>query len=145
MVLKGISPLISPDLLYNLYIMGHGDEIVFADAHFPGYSFNQKIIRADGIQINDLLKAILPLFELDTYETPCFMMDVVKGDTFDEKVELNYLKSIKDHSNLKLDEITKIERFQFYERAKKSFCIVMTSDTTKYGNLILKKGVTPFK
>ncbi|MEF8811988.1 MAG: RbsD/FucU domain-containing protein, partial [Bacteroidales bacterium] len=66
-MLKGISPLISPELLKTLSRMGHGDEIVLADAHFPGESINSKVIRADGLKIPNLLEGILPLFELDTY------------------------------------------------------------------------------
>jgi L-fucose mutarotase len=69
-VLKNINPLISPDLLYQLYIMGHGDEIIFADAHFPGHSLNKNVIRCDGLKIPDLLEAILPLLEI--LECFCF-------------------------------------------------------------------------
>ena len=64
-MLKGISPIISPELLKVLAEMGHGDEIIFADGHFPAYSFNKKILRADGVRISDLLSSILPLFVLD--------------------------------------------------------------------------------
>jgi len=63
-MLKGISPLISPELLKVLAEMGHGDEIIFADAHFPAYSFNKKILRADGVRISDLLSSILPLIQV---------------------------------------------------------------------------------
>ena len=74
-MLKGISPLISPELLETLARMGHGDEIILADAHFPGDSTNSKVIRADGLKIPDLLEGILPLFELDTYaDHPLVMM-----------------------------------------------------------------------
>ena len=66
-MLKGISPLISPELLQVMARMGHGDEIIFADAHFPGESFNKNVLRADGLKIDALLEAILPLFELDSY------------------------------------------------------------------------------
>ena len=75
-MLKGISPLISPDLLATLCRMGHGDEIVLADAHFPGHSIHPEALRADGVAIPPLLDAILPLFALDTYdETPALMME----------------------------------------------------------------------
>ena len=73
-MLKGISPLLSPDLLTVLYQMGHGDEIVLADAHFPGHTIGPKVIRADGLKIADLLDAIIPLFELDSYADPLYMM-----------------------------------------------------------------------
>jgi L-fucose mutarotase len=141
-MLKGISPLISPSLLETLARMGHGDEIVLADAHFPGHSYNNNIIRADGLKIADLLDAILPLFDLDTYEgSPVIMMGVVKGDTADPVVEEDYLNAIKK-SVPGLPGIEKISRYEFYERAEKAFAVVMTGETRKYGNIILRKGVT---
>ena len=87
-MLKGISPLISPELLETMARMGHGDEIIFADAHFPGETFNPNVIRADGLRIPALLAAILPLFELDSYVPhPIAMMAAVTGDTLDPSVE----------------------------------------------------------
>ncbi len=142
-MLKGISPLMSPELLAVLYRMGHGDEIVLADAHFPAESFNHQVIRADGIGIPNLLEAILPLFELDQYvDQPLMMMEAVKGDTLDAGVEESYLKSIY-LTNPNVAPIARIERFAFYERTKSAFAVVMTGETAKYGNIILKKGVTP--
>jgi L-fucose mutarotase len=142
MVLKNINPLISPDLLYQLYIMGHGDEIIFADAHFPGHSLNKNVIRCDGLKIPDLLEAILPLFEIDSYSKESItMMDAVQGDKLDPNVEKNYINVISKYSE---ETPLKMERFKFYEKAKNCFCVVMTGDTAKYGNIILKKGVTPF-
>jgi len=79
-MLNGISPLLSPELLATLCRMGHGDEIVLADAHFPGESIGQRVLRADGLRVADLLRAILPLFPLDTYaNTPLLMMQPVTG------------------------------------------------------------------
>ena len=142
-MLKGISPIISPDLLGVLSRMGHGDEIILADAHFPGETFNQHVLRADGLKIPQLLEAILPLFELDSYvDSPLVMMAAVEGDSLDEKVEQSYLQSIR-LTNSNVAPILRIERFEFYERAKSAFAVVMTGETAKYGNIILKKGVTP--
>jgi L-fucose mutarotase len=142
-MLKGISPLLSPDLLTTLTRMGHGDEIVLADAHFPGESYNKNVIRADGITISDLLVAILPLFELDSYvPNPLVMMAAVDGDTLDPSVEQRYLAAIRK-SNPNVAPVGRIDRFSFYERTKSAFAVVMTGETAKYGNIILKKGVTP--
>lgn len=142
-MLKGISPLISPDLLAILARMGHGDEIVLADAHFPGETFNARVLRADGLKIADLLAAILPLLELDAYVAhPLAMMAAVPGDSLDPDVEKGYLKSIHQ-TNPSVAAIERVERFAFYERAKSAFAVVMTGETAKYGNIILKKGVTP--
>ncbi len=141
-MLKGISPLISPDLMTNLLKMGHGDEIILADAHFPGYSYNQNVIRADGLRIADLLKAILPLMELDTYvDNPIAMMAAAPGDELDPAVEESYLEQIAPI--YPYAGIERVERFDFYERTKEAFVVVITGETAKYGNILLKKGVTP--
>ncbi len=141
-MLKGISPLFSPELLATLYRMGHGDEIVLADAHFPGHSINPRVIRADGLLIEDLLDAILPLFALDSYvDDPVVMMACVSGDQPDPAVENGYLNKINRHAPA-TPPITFVERFAFYERAKSAFAVVMTGDTRKYANIILKKGVS---
>lgn len=141
-MLKGISPLISPQLLATLARMGHGDEIVLADAHFPGDSVNTNVIRADGLRIPDLLEGILPLFEMDTYvDHPLVMMAAAEGDQLDPKVEESYLERIHK-TNPNVPPIERIERFAFYERAKNAFAVVMTGETVKYGNILLVKGVT---
>jgi L-fucose mutarotase len=142
-MLIGISPLLSPELLAILSRMGHGDEIVLADAHFPGESFNSRVLRADGLRIADLLDGILPLFAVDTYvKDPLVMMDANGGDVLDPAVEAAYLVPIRKHAP-KAPGITRIERFAFYERTKRAFAVVLTGETAKYGNILLKKGVTP--
>jgi len=142
-MLKGISPLVSPELLKVIAEMGHGDEIVLSDAHFPAKSFNSKVLRLDGVNITELLLGVLTLFELDNYDpSPLIMMTAVEGDTLDPKVETSYLKSVHkfypDASPIK-----NIDRYAFYERATKAFAVVVTGETAKYGNIILRKGVTP--
>lgn len=142
-MLIGISPLLSPELLATLCRMGHGDEIVLADAHFPGESVNDTVVRADGLRIPELLDAILPLFALDAYvESPVFMMDAGPGDMLDPAVEASYRAMIDKHWP-ETPAITRVERFAFYEQARQAFVVVMTGETAKYGNIILKKGVTP--
>ena len=137
-LLKGISPAISPELLKVLAEMGHGDEIVFSDAHFPAHTMNARVIRADGLGCDELLKGIAPLVELDSYATPVVMMEAVKGDTLDPEVEKKYRAALGYKG-----EIERMERYAFYERAKKAYAVVLTGETAKYGNVIIKKGVTP--
>ena len=137
-MLKGISPVVSPDLLKTLAEMGHGDEIVIADAHFPGHTFNSRVLRADGLDADQLLAGIIPLFELDAYATPVIMMEAVPGDTLDPAVEARYRKALGYEG-----VIERVERFAFYERAKKAYAVVLSGETAQYGNIILKKGVTP--
>lgn len=140
-MLKGISPLISPELLKAMAQMGHGDEIILTDAHFPAHSIGRPVIRADGLAIDALLKAMVPLFELDSYAPPLVMMAPVPGDELDPHVEQRYLAAL---ANARADlQIERIDRFAFYQRAGHAFCIVVTGEMAKYGNILLKKGVTP--
>lgn len=142
-MLKGISPLLSPDLLATLSRMGHGDMLVLADAHFPGETVGRRVLRADGLRIADLLDAILPLFELDAYvEAPLRMMAAVAGDKLDPAVERAYRK-VLEARGAGGARLERIDRFAFYDQAKQAFAVVMTGDTAKYGNLLLVKGVTP--
>ncbi|MBL6829731.1 MAG: L-fucose mutarotase [Puniceicoccaceae bacterium] len=141
-MLKGIHPAISPELLKVLAEMGHGDEIILADAHFPGHSFNDQVLRTDGVKITTLLDGILPLFELDSYDDPLIMMQAVEGDSLDPYVESSYRAEIEKHAP-DAPEVIRIGRFEFYDRAEKAAVVVMTGETAKYGNIILKKGVTP--
>ena len=137
-MLKGISPVVSPDMLKVLCEMGHGDEIVISDAHFPGHTFNDKVLRADGLGADALLAGFRPLLELDSYATPVIMMDAVPGDTLDPAVEAKYRKALGYDG-----QIERMERYAFYERAKKAYAVIISGETAKYGNIILKKGVTP--
>jgi L-fucose mutarotase len=142
-MLIGIDPVISPQLLDVLFRMGHGDEIVLADAFFPGDSCNSRVIRADGIKIPALLDGILQLINLDSYVPhPVAMMAPVQGDNLDEEVEKSY-RAVIDRRWPGTPAVERIERFAFYERAKKAFAVVMTGETVKYGNIMLRKGVIP--
>jgi len=137
-MLKGISHVVSPELLKTLAEMGHGDEIVISDAHFPAHTFNERVMRADGVGADRLLAGIIPLLELDAYATPVVMMAPVPGDELDPDVERRYRAALGYEG-----EIERVERFAFYERAKKAYAVVVSGETAKYGNVILKKGVTP--
>jgi L-fucose mutarotase len=141
-MLKGISPYLSPDLLKILAEMGHGDEIILADAHFPGHTYGQRVLRADGVRIATMLDAIVPVFELDSYAPPLVMMQVVPGDTLDLQVEADYLEAIRKHAP-EAPAPERIDRFAFYDRAKTVYAVLMTGEIRKYGNILLKKGVTP--
>lgn len=139
-MLKGISPVVSPDLLKVLAEMGHGDEIVISDAHFPAHTMNATVLRADGLGADALLRGIIPLFELDAYATPVVMMEAVPGDSLDPAVEAKYRRALCYDG-----EIERMERYAFYDRARRAFAVVVSGETAKYGNVILKKGVTPIQ
>lgn len=146
-MLKNIPPILSPELLKILCEMGHGDELVIADGNFPSESVgkNAIVIRADGHGVPELLDAILQLFPLDRYtENPAALMAVVEGDTCPTPViwkqydEILY-KHEPDHCAVEM-----MERFAFYERAKKAYLIIATGETAVYANILLKKGVVTF-
>ena len=138
-MLKGIPSIISPELLKILMEMGHGDEIVIGDGNFPGQSIKpDKCIRCDGHGTPELLEAILKLFPLDIYEKPVYLMQVVPGDKVETPIWKEYERIIAPYTGEKTEEI---ERFAFYERAKKAYAVVMTSESALYANIILKKGV----
>jgi len=142
-MLIGIAPCISPELLMLLARMGHGDELVLADAFFPGDSCNSRVIRADGIRIPELMDGILRLINLDAYvPAPVAMMAPVPGDELDPLVEASY-RAVIDRRWPGTPAVERVERYAFYERARKAFAVVMTGETVKYGNIILKKGVVP--
>ena len=144
-MLIGVSPVIGPDLLDALFRMGHGDEIVLADSFFPGDSCNSRVIRADGLRMPALLEGILRLINLDyAVPHPVIMMAASPGDSQDPEVERSY-RSIIDRLWPGTPPTEMIDRFAFYERTKKAYCVVMTGETVKYGNVILKKGVIPVK
>lgn len=143
-MLKGLSPFLSPELLALLCRMGHGDEIVVGDGHFPAETFARRhCVRADGLTVPQLLDAILPLFELDSYDVaPILTMEAVPGDCLDPGIEACY-RALCDKHGYAWAKMARLERFAFYERAQRAFVIVQSGDTAKYANIILKKGVTP--
>ncbi len=144
-MLINVSPVISPELIAVLHRMGHGDEIVLADAFFPGDSCNARVIRADGIRIPKLLDGILRLINLDPYvKTPLFMMAPAPGDKQDPSVEKSY-REVIDKLWPGTPVVERIERYAFYERSRTAYAVIMTGETVPYGNIILKKGVVPVK
>jgi L-fucose mutarotase len=139
-MLKMIPKNLSPEIVKTLMEMGHGDEIVLADANFPAHSCNSRVIRADGLGIPGMLESIMQLFPLDHYsKTQIGLMQVVPGDDFKPVIWDEY-KDIIEKSGEKF-EIEYIERFAFYERTKTNFAVIQTGGTALYGNIMLKKGV----
>lgn len=140
-MLKRIPPILSPDLLYLIAQMGHGDELVLADANFPSVAIAHRLVRADGHGVPAILKAILELFPLDTFvEQPAAVMRRV--DKPDQPAPIwTEFQQLLDGADGKHISVEWVERFAFYERARKAFGVVATGETALYGNLILKKGV----
>ena len=143
-MLKGIPNIISPELLKVLSEMGHGDRIVIADGNFPAAS-NAKdaiLIRCDGHGVPEILDAILQLFPLDTYvEKPVTLMAVVPGDTVETPIWDVYKEIIAKHDARGGATVGNIDRFDFYDEAKKAYAIIATSEKALYANVMLQKGV----
>ncbi|GHT42849.1 fucose isomerase [Bacteroidia bacterium] len=138
-MLKGISPLVSPELLKTLSEMGHGDEIVFGDSNFPAASHAQRLVRADGHSITAMLEAILPLFPLDYAVDFTAALMVYRGDT-EPKVWSRYKEILGAYPDGNKEFLT-LQKPDFYERAKKAYCVVATSESEGFANLIIRKGV----
>lgn len=140
-MLKGISSVISPELIKILMEMGHGDEIVIADGNFPAAAKAQRLVRSDGNGVPALLDAILNLFPLDEYvEQPVALMAVVPDDPYQPTIWDEY-RNIVRQNEPKFTDFEYVERFAFYERARRAYAIVASSEKALYANIILKKGV----
>jgi L-fucose mutarotase len=139
-MLKGIPPILSPDLLHILRSMGHGDEIAIVDANFPGDSAGPQLVRLDGVSATDALDAVLTLMPLDTFvDDQAFGMEVVGDPKKREQTHKEFDKLIKKHEpGMKL---SMLERFAFYDRVHGAFAVVQTGERRLYGNVLLKKGV----
>lgn len=140
-MLRNINPLLSPELLFALRAMGHGDEISMVDSNFPAESLGPSCIRADGSDNSIILKAVLEVMPLDTFvPDPALCMQVVDDPKAVPDTVNDFQKIINDVADAPR-EIQSIERYAFYERAKNSFAVVQTGERRLYGNIILKKGV----
>ena len=138
-MLKNISPILSPELLKILMEMGHGDELVIGDGNFPAASMAQRLVRLDGHGVPEVLDAILKLMPLDTYvESPVALMD--NGNPEDQPpIWADYKNIVTENEGEKSFEL--VERFAFYDRAKKAYAVVVTGEGAIYANILLKKGV----
>jgi L-fucose mutarotase len=140
-MLLNIPPILSPDFLWTLSAMGHGDDIVIVDANFPATTLNTRCHRLDGISATEVLKAVLSVLPLDAYvPDPALVMEVVDEPDTVPSIMAEFQSIIAAASD-NLVTVGKLERFDFYEHARSAFAIVQTGETRLYGNIILKKGV----
>ncbi|MCR4586343.1 MAG: fucose isomerase [Lachnospiraceae bacterium] len=142
-MLKGISPMLSPELLKVLCEMGHSDTIVIADGNFPAESMGKDaiVIRMDGHGVPEILEAVLKVFPLDQYvENPVNLMEKVPGDTADISIWKKYEELIAKEEPRGISVIGTLERFEFYEQAKRAYAVIATSETSQYANVLLQKG-----
>ena len=140
-MLINIDPILSPELLSVLQSMGHGDRLVLCDANFPAHSHNPLVIRLDGIDIPRAAKAILSVFPLDSFvPSPVQRMEIDDNPDMINDVHQDLINVVKEVSGTNWN-IGSIERQQFYEETKNTFCVVSTSETRPFGCFILTKGV----
>lgn len=146
-MLKGIPPILSPELLKVLCEMGHSDRLVIADGNFPAESMgkNARVIRCDGHGTPELLDAILTVLPLDSYvEHPVTLMDVMPGDPVETPIWDVYRAVVSKHDGRGSAVVGGLERFAFYEEAKTAYAILATSEKALYANVMLQKGVVLF-
>ena len=140
-MLRNIPPILSPDLLHSLRAMGHGDEIVIADANFPATALASRCHRLDGVSATDVLDAVLRVMPLDGFVPhPILVMEVVDDPDAVPIIVEKFQAIVTDVAD-RPATLDSLERFDFYDRSKAAFAIVQTGETRLYGNIILKKGV----
>ncbi len=140
-MLKGLDPLLTPDLLSTLRAMGHGDEIAVVDANYPAASAGPPVIRLDGVTADAAVNAILSVMPLDDFVPDASWCMAVVGDPEAEQpIFDSFREALARHQSVEFT-LTKLERFGFYARVEGCFAVVATGERRLYGNMILKKGV----
>jgi L-fucose mutarotase len=138
-MLRGIDPLLVPDLLHALASMGHGDRIAIVDCNFPGASNARTLIRLPGLSAMPVLNAIMSVFPLDTFvPDPAVVMAVVGEPDTETEPEREFTSVLRAHG---AGPPSRIDRHAFYREASAAFAIVQTGERRFYGNIILTKGV----
>jgi L-fucose mutarotase len=140
-MLKGLDPFLSPDLLFVVAAMGHGDELAVVDANFPALNLARRLVRLDGASSSRAVQAVLSLMPLDDFvEVPMAVIEVAGDPTAIPEPVLE-IQQIANVIEGKVVACQALDRFAFYERAKSAFAIVATGETRLYGCVLLKKGV----
>ncbi|SRR5260221_313177 len=140
-MLKGIDPLLSPDLLHALASMGHGDELAIVDANFPAASNARRLVESRGVGSPAMLAAVLSVLPLDTRVTPAAFTMEVTGDPAAIPPPVAEFAAVFTAQGMADAEIGHLERHAFYERARGAYAIVRTGEPRRFGNILLVKGV----
>jgi L-fucose mutarotase len=145
-MLKNIDPLLNADILHALCAMGHGDEVVICDANFPADSVARrtvrgKALRMDGVNAPRAVRAVLSVLPLDTFvDDPASRMEVVGDASALPAVQREAQREVDDAEGRSVP-FASVERFAFYERAKRAYCVIATGEARGYGCFIFTKGV----
>jgi L-fucose mutarotase len=141
-MLIGIDPLLGPELLAHLRAMGHGDELVLADANFPATSVARRLVRADGVTAPQMLAAVLAVLPLDTFaDGAVCVMEIVGSAGQCAPITNEFREIVTARSGRRFANIVAVERFAFYERARQAYAVVATGERRTYGNVLLRKGI----
>lgn len=141
-MLIGIDPLLGPELLAYLRSMGHGDELVIADANFPAASVAKRLVRADGVTVPKMLTAVLSLLPLDTFtDSAVCVMEVIDSPGTCAPITEEFREIIAARAGSRFTNIAGLERFAFYEHARQAYAVVATGERRTYANIILRKGI----
>ena len=140
-MLKGIDPLIPPDLLGILASMGHGDEIAIVDANFPAESYARELVHIAGADSARVLRAVLSLMPVDDFvEEPACVMRPVSVDDAEPATHAEYQRVLNADAGTDI-HVGQLDRFDFYDRVTDCFAVIATGERRLYGNIIVKKGV----
>jgi len=141
-MLKGISPVISPELLKIIAEMGHGDELVISDGNFPGASVGQRLVRLDGHGGAEVMQGVIDLFPLDDFvQKPLAVMEVPAGMFPNDQAPIwQEFRRIADQ-DMPAAEFDFMEHDAFIDRCRKAYCVVQTGEKALYAKIILRKGV----
>ena len=141
-MLIGIDPLLGPELLAHLRSMGHGDDLVIADANFPAASVAKRLVRAEGTTTPQMLAAVLSVLPLDTFTNAAVcVMEVVDSAGVFAPITDEFREIVAARSGQRFSNIVGLERFAFYERARQAYAVIATGERRVYGNIILRKGI----
>ena len=140
-MLKGISPLLGPDLLQLIAAMGHGDDIAVVDANFPADALAQRLVRLDGHSATDTLAALLTLLPVDDFTENSLRSMAVVGDPDQTPAIVAEFEEIASRAESRTLNATALERQCFYDSAAQAYAIVVTGESRLYGNLLIRKGV----
>ncbi|MER8437158.1 RbsD/FucU family protein [Mesorhizobium sp. M1312] len=146
-MLKGINPLLNADVLQALRAMGHGDDLIIADTNFPSDSVARQTVLGRLLRIDapaaDVVKAVLSLYPLDNFvDDAAARMEIVGKPDEIPAVQTEVQREI-DAAEGKAWPMISVERYAFYERAKKAYCVIQTGERRFYGCFAFRKGVVP--
>jgi L-fucose mutarotase len=141
-MLIGIDPLLGPELLAHLRSMGHGDDLVIADANFPAASVARRLVRAEATTTPQMLAAVLSVLPLDTFvDAAVCVMEVVGSAGALAPITEEFRAVVAARAGKRFSNVVGLERFAFYDRARAAYAVVATGERRVYGNIILRKGI----